>query len=114
MPNSITRTNLMLNGFGDAESLFSAVIKWGKEKGIDNPIMQYAKLNEEVGEIAHELTRSNLDSAEMKDALGDTLVTLIILANILDYDLIDCLLEAYCAIKDRKGSTVNGSFVKDN
>lgn len=74
--------------------------------------MQYAKLNEEVGEIAHELTRSRFDSDEMQDALGDTAVTLIILADILGYNIIDCLAEAYSVISKRKGETKNGSFIK--
>lgn len=75
--------------------------------------MQYTKFQEEAGEIAHELTRGRKDTAEMKDALGDTFVTLIILADILGFDIIDCLLAAYEEIKDRKGTTINGSFVKE-
>lgn len=89
------------------------VMVWGREKGINDPIMQFAKLNEEVGEIAHELTRLNFRSDEMEDAIGDTFVTLIILADILDYDLHDCLVEAYDTIKNRKGHTQGGSFIKD-
>ena len=86
---------------------------WGREKGINNDLMQYAKLNEEAGEIAHELTRGHRNTTDMKDALGDTFVTLIILADILGFDIIDCLLVAYEEIKDRKGTNINGSFVKE-
>lgn len=95
------------------EELIKKVARWGREHNIDDSVMQYAKLNEEVGEIAHELTRSRFDSEEMEDALGDTAVTLIILADILGYNIIDCLAEAYNTIKDRKGETRNGSFIKE-
>lgn len=95
------------------DGVMEDVMMWGREKGINDPIMQFAKLNEEVGEIGHELTRLNFRSDEMEDALGDTFVTLIILADILDYDLHDCLVEAYETIRHRKGHTQGGSFIKD-
>lgn len=95
------------------DELIDAVIDWGRAKGLDNAVMQYAKMNEEVGEIAHELTRGNLKTTEMKDALGDTAVTLIILADILGFDIVRCLELAYDEIKNRKGQTKGGSFVKE-
>ena len=95
------------------DELIKAVEQWGRDKDLHDPVMQYAKLNEEVGEIAHELTRNNLKSAELIDALGDTAVTLIILADILGTDLPYCLGQAWWQIKDRKGHTENGSFVKE-
>lgn len=93
--------------------LIDAVIDWGRAKHINNPLMQFAKVNEEIGEIAHELTRGRTKSDELEDALGDSAVTLIILADILGYDLRRCLETAYSAIKDRTGHTENGSFIKD-
>lgn len=95
------------------DGLMEGVAIWGREKEINDPIMQFAKLNEEVGEIAHELTRLRFHGAEIEDALGDTFVTLIILADILGYDLHDCLAEAYDQIKNRRGKTKGGSFIKD-
>ena len=49
---------------------------------------------------------------ELVDAIGDALVTIIILADILNLDPIGCLEEAYDAIAERKGETKNGTFVK--
>lgn len=95
------------------DELIGEVMYWGVKHNISNPDRQYAKLNEEVGEIAHELTRDRLYSSEMMDALGDTFVTLIILADILHFDIRDCLEAAYSEIKNRNGKTINGSFVKD-
>ena len=75
--------------------------------------MQMCKLIEELGEMNHELTRGKFQSDEMKDAIGDVFVVLIIEANILGYDVVDCLRAAYDEIKNRKGKTVNGAFVKE-
>lgn len=96
------------------DELIKAVEQWGRDKDLHDPIMQYAKLNEEVGEIAHELTRGRLESAELIDAIGDTAVTLIILADILGTDLHYCLGQAWWQIKDRKGCTEGGSFIKED
>ena len=95
------------------DELIDAVREWGREKGINNADKQALKLGEEYGELLHELCRGRYQSDEVKDALGDIEVVLIILADILGYDLMECLESAYDVIKDRKGHTENGSFVKD-
>lgn len=97
----------------DANDLIKCVRDWGREHKIFDPMAQYAKVVEEAGEVAHELTRNRLYSPEMVDAIGDTLVTVIILADILDIDPVEALNEAYITIKDRKGHTENGSFIKE-
>ena len=95
------------------DELIEKIISWAEDRKIDNPILQYAKVNEEIGEIAHELTRNRRNSTELVDALGDSFVTLIILTNILGYDVNGVILSAYEVIKDRKGKTVDGSFIKN-
>ena len=45
--------------------------------------------------------------------MGDIFVTLIILCDQLNLDLVDCLARAYEKIKDRKGKTINGVFIKE-
>ena len=95
------------------DELIKKIISWAEDRKIDNPILQYAKVNEEIGEIAHELTRNRRNSTELVDALGDSFVTLIILTNILGYDVNGVILSAYEVIKDRKGKTVDGSFIKN-
>lgn len=97
----------------DTDKLIAHVMYWGKEKGIDNPDKQTIKLVEEVGELAHEISRGRYNSKATEDAIGDIAVVLIILANILGYDFVDCLMLAYNEIKDRTGRTENGSFIKD-
>lgn len=101
------------NELMNTDELIEAVMKWGREHKIDNPVMQALKVNEEVGEIATEITHNRLHGDGMIDALGDSLVTIIILADILGYDPRECLQEAYNVISKRKGETIDGCFVKE-
>ena len=91
------------------------VIYWAKQKGIfdhGNPTAQAEKTDEEVMELR--VAISEEDMAEIKDALGDILVTMIIQAKMQDVDLLDCLEGALEIIEKRTGKMVNGTFVKDN
>lgn len=97
----------------DLNELTLAIYKWFDDRNLFDPIMQFAKLNEEVGEIAHELTRDRRNSLQLKDALGDTYITLVGMAHHLNMDLSECVEGAYNEIKDRKGKTVKGTFIKD-
>lgn len=90
------------------------VSNWASEKGIDNPEFahkQMLKVLEEVGETAGALLKGKED--EIKDGIGDSFVTLIILARQLGYEPAECLQAAYDEIKGRTGKTVGGVFVKD-
>ena len=97
----------------DTDELISSICSWGSDHGIDNPDKQTIKLMEECGELANEISRSRYDTPEVRDAIGDIGVVLIILADILGYDFGDCLRLAYNEIKDRTGHTESGSFIKD-
>ncbi|MEE0888018.1 MAG: MazG-like family protein [Candidatus Saccharimonadaceae bacterium] len=94
------------------DELIDAVRDWGREKGINNADKQLMKVFEETNEITREFVRGRYDTPEVVDSLGDSVVTLIILADILGYDIRDCLLEAYEVISKRTGKNVDGSFVK--
>lgn len=98
----------------DTNELIGAIAVWGQEKKIDNPDKQTVKLLEECGELAHEISRGQYNSMAAEDAIGDIGVVLIILADMLGYDFGDCLEAAYNEIKDRKGKTVDGGFIKDD
>lgn len=97
----------------DTDELMGLIAVWGQKHGIDNPDKQTVKLMEEVGELAHEVSRGQYNSKATEDAIGDIGVVLIILADILGYEFTDCLELAYNEIKDRTGHTENGSFIKD-
>lgn len=90
------------------------IIEWAKERGILNPEnapKQMAKVLEEVVELNKAIVMNN--KPEIIDGIGDSIVTLIILAEQLGLDVEDCLESAYNEIKDRKGKLVNGLFVKE-
>ena len=96
------------------ESLQDAIIQWGYARNIVSPKntpKQFMKVSEELGELAEGINKNN--QGQIKDSLGDILVTLIILSKDLDVELLDCLRGAYDVIKDRTGKTVNGVFVKE-
>lgn len=97
----------------DTDELIGLIAVWGQKHGINNPDRQTVKLMEEVGELAHEISRGQYNSKATEDAIGDISVVLIILADMLGYDFVDCLNLAYNEIKDRTGHTENGSFIKD-
>lgn len=90
------------------------VVRWGEARGIvqnSTPLAQLKKTLEEVEEL-HSAILIN-DRAEMADAYGDILVTLIMGCACADLDLVQCLELAYNQIKDRKGRlTPEGIFVK--
>ena len=117
------------------------IIEWADDKDLienGNSYAQYAKFLEEGTEILVAMNKleilikssANLDvnnskqleehiikdkvvRDELVDGLGDTLVTLIILAAQYGLELEDCLEYAYNEIKNRTGKTVGGTFIKD-
>ena len=96
------------------DNLIENVTQWANDKGIlvpDNAPKQMLKVLEEAGETAGALLKSK--DEEIKDGIGDSFVTLIILAKQLGLEPADCLEAAWNEIKDRTGKTVNGVFVKN-
>lgn len=92
--------------------LIKQVEQWSIDKGLDkaDPNRQALKVWEESGEIASALSRGNKEL--LKDGIGDTVVTLIILAQQHGWTLEECLQYAYDEIKGRTGKTINGTFIK--
>lgn len=88
---------------------------WAEERGLlsegKNSRTQMLKTFSEMGELADALIKRDLIG--IVDGLGDVMVTLIILAKQEGLTLEYCLAHAYNEIKDRKGVTVNGTFIKD-
>jgi len=95
------------NRFGDIRS-------WASERGIydkGDVKTQFVKLAEEFGELGKAIINS--DEAEFKDAIGDMVVVLTNLAFLGDTSIEECIEGAYQVISKRKGSMINGSFVKE-
>jgi len=90
------------------------VLRWARDRGIlavASPAGQSVKMMEEAVETLTAVQHRDRDA--VIDGIGDTLVTLIILARMFNTDINTCLQAAYNEIKDRKGKMVNGVFVKD-
>ena len=72
---------------------------------------QFQRVMQEIIEIHDALVKN--DDHEFKDAIGDSIVTLINIAAIKNYNAEDCLEQAYGVIKLRKGLTSDsGDFVR--
>lgn len=98
--------------------LITKINEWADERNLKqaDPKIQWMRITEEVGEIRDVLlkpTKFTDPQMALKDAIGDTLVTIIVLAHQLDLDVTECLSIAYEEIKNRKGKMVNGTFVKE-
>jgi len=110
--------------------LEALVIVWAHQKGIlenGTPFAQCEKTLEEVEELLEAVDAKENDfytftnskgkkvntEEEIKDALGDILVTIIIQAEMQGLNLLECLESAYNVISKRTGKMVDGTFVKD-
>lgn len=90
------------------------VIVWASSRGLlsqENATKQMLKVIEEVGETASAILKGNQEA--IVDGIGDSFVTLIILARQLGLEPSYCLDRAWDEIKDREGKTVNGIFIKN-
>jgi len=93
---------------------FDLIRDWADERGLyDNgdPKTQALKLMEEVGEIARAVLKDDFDEAV--DGIGDAVVVLTNLAELIGAPIEMCIDEAYDVISKRTGKMVNGTFVKD-
>ena len=109
--------------------------QWFHDKGIianSNPLKQLEKTQEELtetrdavvklkflGEIVELQSGDGVDECldllnEIKDGIGDTVVTLIGVCEMYGFTLEECLQMAYDTISKRTGKMENGIFIKDN
>lgn len=98
-------------------NLINKINEWAISHGLDkgNPKIEWMKATEEVGEIRDVFLKPHdfVDPEwSLKDAIGDSIVTLIVLCLQLGYDVEECLTIAYNDIKDRKGVMIDDNFVK--
>lgn len=114
------------------KELQEKVLEWAASHDLlheENADKQFMKFIEEAFEFKTEfdyLKRIGQDPSEcysdyeqietqenMQLEMGDVFVTLIILCKQLGIDPQGCLELAYEKIKDRKGTTIDGTFVKE-
>ena len=95
-------------------SKFDLIREWANDRGLydgGDPKTQALKLVEEVGETCRAILKE--DANEMIDGIGDCVVVLTNLAELIGTPIEECIDRAYDEIKDRKGKMDNGTFKKD-
>lgn len=95
-------------------NVFEDIREWARDRGIydsGDVKTQLIKLYEETGELAQAVLKKNND--DIIDAIGDSVVVLTNLATLAGYDIEHCINTAYGEIRNRTGSMVNGTFVKE-
>lgn len=113
------------------EELVEAIAVWGEERGITvdmsdpdevreldeeaikiRAMAQTLKLGSEFGELCDNIAKGRYDAA--KDDIGDMIVVLIMLTEILpETSLLECLQVAYSDIRHRKGYFNGKVFIKE-
>ena len=93
---------------------FDLIREWAEERGLydkGDPKTQALKLIEEVGETCRAILKEDYD--EVIDGIGDSVVVLTNLAELMDVSIEECIASAYGEISKRTGKMVNGTFKKD-
>ena len=90
------------------------VMQWAAARGIyenGTALGQASKTVEEACELLVAIAKN--DKAEIADAIGDVMVTLVNVAVLTDMDVRQCFYKAYKTIEPRQGyMDKNGVFVK--
>jgi len=96
------------------DELQQQILTWAKKREIldkATPGTQLTKVTEEHMELVKAIYTK--DEIGIIDGIGDSAVTLIILADLCGYDFKECVEYAYKQIKNRTGEMVDGVYVKD-
>jgi len=98
----------------DCVSQFDLIREWASERGLydkGDPKTQALKLVEEVGETCRAILKE--DHKEVVDGIGDCVVVLTNLAELMNTNIETCIDIAYNEISNRTGKMVNGTLKKD-
>ena len=97
---------------GLCENLIYMIRQWHHDRNLIDGATdkdQVCKLIQEVGELSDNVCKGN----DIKDDIGDIIVVLINIAERNNVTIAECLDQAYNDIKDRKGTMVDGIFIKE-
>jgi len=93
---------------------FDLIREWARSRGLydkGDSKTQTLKLMEEAGEICRAVLKD--DREQIIDGIGDCVVVLTNLAELVGYPIEKCIDAAYNEIKNRTGKMDNGTFKKD-
>jgi NTP pyrophosphatase (non-canonical NTP hydrolase) len=97
----------------DLEDYIEMIADWGIARNIvegSTPSAQVIKTLEECVELIAAIHHN--DTNEIRDAIGDVIVTLVMISEQTEIPIIEAVEHAYNEIKDRKGTMRNGIFYK--
>ena len=97
------------------DTAFNRIRIWADERGLyekGDAKTQYLKLMEEAGELGRALLKDDIE--QQIDAIGDMVVVLTNLSELINVPIEECIESAYEVISQRTGKMINGTFVKDN
>lgn len=97
----------------DFEDLVKKVEVWAEDRGIfanSTPKDQALKTGEELGELFADIAKGR----DVRDSIGDVLVTLILQCKLQNTTVKECLEIAYSEISTRKGRIIDGVFIKED
>ena len=98
----------------DLTEVNQQIVDWANDREIiknSTGLSQSSKTLEEVQELRD--AQATGDRTGIIDGIGDTYVTLAIIAEIEGVTIKECVEHAYNEIKDRKGKMINGLFIKE-
>ena len=106
------------------DELEATVVQWHQDRDLldgSTDYIQVRKLEEEVHElhedIKHNLAATNepkyYNKVDLRDELGDCLVVLVNIATRNNFSLYEALEYSFAKINGRKGTMVDGMFVKE-
>ena len=107
-------TDCIENGVNMPKSHFDLIRTWADKRGLydgGDPKTQALKLVEEVGETCRAILKNNKE--DVIDGIGDCVVVLTNLAELIDTPIEECVDRAWNEIKNRTGKMSNGTFKKD-
>jgi NTP pyrophosphatase (non-canonical NTP hydrolase) len=93
---------------------FDLIRQWASDRNLvkgGDAKSQLLKTMSELGELADGINKQR--PTEIKDSIGDVVVTLVIIAEQCGLTIEECIKHAYEEIKDRKGRLVDGVFIKE-
>tara|TARA_R110000868_G_scaffold188768_6_gene431575 strand:- start:69 stop:419 length:351 start_codon:yes stop_codon:yes gene_type:complete len=111
------------------EELEQKIIQWGIDRNLIGPTGeatkagQQKKTEEEVRELYDAIRIVDFGFTEyqeeeanpdVRDAIGDIIVTLVMQAQMWGLTLTECITAAWNEIKDRRGKMIGGVFVKES
>ena len=111
---AFSESSSWVNETAEVINQFQLIRDWAENRGLyskGDAKTQYIKLQEEAGELAQAILKD--DQPEVIDAIGDMVVVLTNLAHLRGVSIEHCIESAYNIINKRKGSMVNGTFVKE-